>query len=181
MEKPVPYAFDLGNLLCSDTNPFPSSPTTDDISSAARDCAQALVHEVLTTCPIHANAAQGTYFNLPTPTTALPREKPFPRAKALTKWEQFAQWKGIKPKTSQGKMRFDEESGEWLPKWGYKGHNKAEQQNWLVEVDEKKEAELQEGETVRAQGRRDRKKQVRRNLAKQRANEMQQSRWSRKS
>ena len=34
-------------------------------------------------------------------------------------------------------MVFDEEKGEWVAKWGYKGANKAGEGDWLVEVDEK--------------------------------------------
>ena len=35
-------------------------------------------------------------------------------------------------------MIYDEATGEWVPKWGYKGKNKAEENQWLVELDDKK-------------------------------------------
>lgn len=35
-------------------------------------------------------------------------------------------------------MVYDEATGTWVPKWGYKGANKAEENQWLVEVDDKK-------------------------------------------
>lgn len=71
-------------------------------------------------------------------------------------------------------MVFDEEKSEWVPKWGYKGRNKAGEGEWIVEVDEKKEAALEgegKGKTVRGDGRRDRVEKVRRNERKQRAND----------
>ena len=33
-------------------------------------------------------------------------------------------------------MVYDEERGEWVPKWGYKGANKDGEGDWLVEVDD---------------------------------------------
>ena len=110
--------------------------------------------------------------NLPTPTTPIPREKHLPTEKVETKWERFARKKGIsKEPKSEGKMVYDEEKGDWVPKWGFKGRNKASEKDWLVEVDEKKESELQPGQTVRGLGRRERVEKVKRNERRQKANE----------
>lgn len=71
-------------------------------------------------------------------------------------------------------MEFDEESGEWKHKWGYKGRNKDGEGEWIVEVDEGKERGLEEegkGKTVRGEGRRERVEKARRNERKMRANE----------
>lgn len=110
---------------------------------------------------------------LPPPTTPLPREKPLPAEKAPTKWEKFAAKKGIKDKKKEGKLVFDEETQEWVPKWGYKGRNKEGEQDWIVEVDDKKESRKGKEDEggVRAEGRRERKEKVRRNERSQRANE----------
>lgn len=56
--------------------------------------------------------------------------------------ELFAKKKGINTaKTnSTGKMVYDEASGEWVPKWGYKGKNKSGEDQWLVEIDDRKAA-----------------------------------------
>ncbi|MCJ1288878.1 Rhodanese- sulfurtransferase [Xylographa carneopallida] len=173
--KPIPYTFDLGNLLCSDANPLPPSPTDAQIASAARDCAQALINQLLTTCPITSHPTDGVLLTLPPPTTPLPREKPLPAAKQATTWERFAKKKGIKDrKRGEGKMVYEEATGEWVPKWGYKGRNKDGEGEWIVEVDEKVEREAEakgDGSTVRGEGRRERKEKVRRNERKQRANE----------
>lgn len=70
-------------------------------------------------------------------------------------------------------MVYDEATGEWVPKWGYKGKNKDGEGEWLVEIDDKKsiEDEAKEGQGVRGEGRRERKESVRRNERRMRANE----------
>jgi regulator of ribosome biosynthesis len=70
---------------------------------------------------------------LPKPTTVLPREKPVPKAKALTTWEKFAKAKGIK-KEKKSRMVFDENSGEYKPRYGYKSAKNEEMNQWCVEV-----------------------------------------------
>lgn len=68
-------------------------------------------------------------------------------------------------------MVYDEERGDWVPKWGYKGRGKDEEEDWIVEVDEKKESELKAGESIRRVGKRERADNAKRNERKQRANE----------
>ncbi|KAL8838409.1 MAG: hypothetical protein Q9176_005078 [Flavoplaca citrina] len=170
--KPIPYTFDLGNLLVNDANPLPPNPSPAHLSTAARDCAQALINQLLTTCPI-TSSSDGVLMTLPPPTTPLPREKPLPAKKEQTKWEKFAAKKGIKDKKKEGKLVYDEETQEWVPKWGYKGRNKDGEGDWIVEVDEKKEKQEVKGNEVGVGGvgRRERKEKVRRNERSQRANE----------
>ncbi|KAI4199801.1 MAG: hypothetical protein LQ346_002524 [Caloplaca aetnensis] len=172
--KPIPYTFDLGNLLVNDANPLPPNPSQAQLSATARDCAQALINQLLTTCPI-TSSADGVLMTLPPPTTPLPREKPVPAEKEKTKWEKFAAKKGIKDKKKEGKLVFDEETQEWVPKWGYKGRNKEGEQDWIVEVDEKKEKKKRDGKGdvggIGAASRAERLEKVRRNERKQRANE----------
>lgn len=85
--------------------------------------------------------------------------------------------KGIKDKKrGEGKKEYDAEKGEWVPKWGYKGRNKAGEGEWIVEVEDggRKEGEMERegvGRTVRGEGRRGRVEKVRRNERRQRANE----------
>ncbi|KAI2769234.1 ribosomal biogenesis regulatory protein [Daldinia loculata] len=157
--KPTPYTFDLGLLLANDPNPLSTSiPEEVDsnaleaqLAATARDGAQALINQLLTTLPLAATTS-GVLLTLPHPATPLPREKPLPAAKPPTKWEQFAARKGIKPKTREQRhaksQKYNEETGEWERTWGYdKGGAKKRreegmvQQDWLVEVDEKKDRE----------------------------------------
>lgn len=148
-EKAQPYTFDLGHLMCSDPNPLPSLKDEDSkeaiLAATARDCAQGLVNQLLTTCPIAKNADGELQISLPPPETHLPREKPVPKEKERTKWEKFAEKKGIKAKRKDGKLVYDEAKGDWVPKYGYKGKKGDENENWLVEVDEKAEKQAKEG------------------------------------
>ncbi|KAI9842477.1 MAG: Rhodanese- sulfurtransferase [Sclerophora amabilis] len=169
VNRPTPYTFDLGYLLASDPNPL-TSTTEAALSSNARDGAQALLNQLMTTCPIESTSS-GVLLTLPNTSTALPREKRLPPQKTLTKWQQFAAKKGIKDKKKgEGKLVYDEATAEWVPKYGYKGVNKKEEGQWLVEVDEKAEKRNGEGE-ARTAGRRERKDGVRRNERRMKANE----------
>ncbi|KAJ4861057.1 ribosomal biogenesis regulatory protein [Trichoderma sp. SZMC 28015] len=174
VEKPTPYTFDLGHLLAEDPNPVTLNHSSLDQSLAelARDGAQSLINQLLTTCPLKSTS-DGVLLTLPQPATRLPREKPVPQPKPPTKWERFAAKKGIKAKTREARrnLAYDEESGEWKRKWGYKGLNKKGEDDWLVEVDAKKEAERKEGTSIRGDGRRERKEKIQRNERKMRKNQ----------
>ncbi|GAW14297.1 hypothetical protein ANO14919_036980 [Xylariales sp. No.14919] len=165
VERPTPYTFDLGLLLANDANPINTStpaktssmgvdPLEAQLIATARDGAQGLINQILTACPI-SSTPQGVLLSLPPPSTALPREKPLPEAKAPTKWEQFAAKRGIKPKTREQRrmkaQKYNEETGQWEKTWGYNKDGRIDrkekgivQQDWLVEVDEKKEREEKE-------------------------------------
>ncbi|CAK7267535.1 Rhodanese-related sulfurtransferase [Sporothrix epigloea] len=184
VEKPTPYTFDLGLLLANDANPATVAPAADkdareaSLASIARDGAQALVNQLLTTCRIDRTINDGVLLNLPPVATALPREKPVPEPKPPTKWEQFAARKGIKPKTREQRrnLQYNKETNEWERKWGYKGANKsAAETDWLVEVKTpqyEKDADLAaKGHSYRGEGRRERKERFKRNERKMRRNQ----------
>ncbi|KAK4078702.1 uncharacterized protein Triagg1_3033 [Trichoderma aggressivum f. europaeum] len=174
VEKPTPYTFDLGHLLAEDPNPvsLDHSSLDQSLAALARDGAQSLINQLLTTCPLKSTS-DGVLLTLPQPATRLPREKPVPQPKPPTKWERFAAKKGIKAKTRESRknLAYDEESGEWKRKWGYKGLNKKGEDDWLVEVDAKKEAQRKEGTSVRGDGRRERKERIQRDERKMRKNQ----------
>ncbi|EME39238.1 hypothetical protein DOTSEDRAFT_83056 [Dothistroma septosporum NZE10] len=142
--KAQPYVFDLGHMLVTDSNPIPSyndSTRETTLTTTARDCAEALINQLLTACPI-SKADDGAFqITLPAPETHLPREKPVPKEKEKTKWEKFAEKKGIKGKRKDGKLQYDEAKGDWVPKYGYKGKSATGgvEADWIMEVDEKAE------------------------------------------
>lgn len=181
VDKPTPYTFDLGLLLASDPNPLALDRANleGSLAAVARDGAQALVNQLLTTCPITASRADGVLLTLPPVVGSLPREKPLPTPKPPTKWEIFAKRKGIQPKTREQRknLRWSDDKGDWEKKWGYKGDARARHRaagkvpdDWVVEVDAGKEAKLKNGETVRGEDRRERKERARRNERKMRSN-----------
>lgn len=192
VEKPIPYTFDAGHLLVNDGNPLPATNEGNRESiytSVARDAAQSLLNHLLTTCPIHtlsttSTSTSGVEMTLPKPTYLLPREKRVPAPKSQTTWEKFAAKKGIgKNKRNDavqgrsGKYEYDKETGEFVPKYGYKGANKKGEGDWLVEVDEKAENKAMEkdgtsgGLNPRNVSRAERVKNVKRNARAQKTNE----------
>ncbi|KAK2612425.1 Rhodanese-related sulfurtransferase [Conoideocrella luteorostrata] len=174
VDKPTPYTFDLGHLLAEDPNTITldHSSLEQSLAEIARDGAQSLVNQLLTTCPI-TSTKEGVLLSLPQPTTALPREKPVPAVKAQTKWERFAEKKGIKPKTRESRrnLAYDETSGEWKRKWGYQGLNKKGEDHPIMEVDMEAERKRKEGTSIRGDGRRERKERIKRNERKMRKNQ----------
>ena len=132
--KEVPVSFDLGNVLLSDPNvldaaAFRSAPHAY-LDRLARDNAQLLVNEIWKQERIHVDGE--TVAKLPAPTTLLPRFKAIPTPKPPTKWETFAAKKGIQKKKKE-KLVFDEESGEWRPRFGFRSKDN-QMQDWCVEA-----------------------------------------------
>lgn len=191
-QKPSPYIHDPGHLLISDPNPLPQTTPTNlesTLAAVSRDAAQSMLNHMLTTCPIHrapaaSASSSGITMTLPQPSFQLPRSRRIPQPKAPTKWEQFAAKKGIgkhnkrggvgrdgELQSTEGKTVYDEATGEWVPKWGYKGRNKKGENEWLVEVDEKKEQKEGQAGNARTENRATRVEKMRRNERAQRANE----------
>jgi regulator of ribosome biosynthesis len=179
VEKPIPVSYDLGNLAVFDTNALEneklsinSAEREEYLQSIARDNTQLLINQILS-LPLKTttdNEASITLVQLPEPLTELPREKPLPKAKEPTKWELFAQKKGIKSKEKSGKMVYDEATGEWVPKWGYKGKNKDLDDQWLVEVDDKVKGTEDELIDPRTLKRAERMRLVKKNQLQQKRN-----------
>jgi regulator of ribosome biosynthesis len=77
VQKPTPYTFDLGLLLAQDANPLQLSPAAqleEALAATARDGAQALINQLLSTCPI-TSTPSGVLLSLPAIESRIPREK----------------------------------------------------------------------------------------------------------
>ncbi|KAK9475267.1 ribosomal biogenesis regulatory protein [Dipodascopsis tothii] len=187
VERAIPVSYDLGNLAVFDENPidYPSAAEADreeHLAALARDAAQMLVNQILTLPVVTGGGTggevarnDGTFIRLPEPTTLLPREKPLPAPKPPTKWEKFAKAKGIQAKEKTGNTVYDETTGEWVRKWGYKGKNKATDSQWLVEVDDKKD----QNADPRKLKREERRKMIRKNVKQHEKNERRRTEGSR--
>lgn len=77
--------------------------------------------------------SSGPLATLPPPTTMLPREKPLPKPKPLTKWERFANAKGISHSKKDKKV-WDDDRQEFVARWGRDGLNKKVEEQWITEV-----------------------------------------------
>lgn len=129
--------YDLGNLMVSSNNTLDETQIRDPdkidsyLCNLARDSVQALLNRVweLPTERIDSDI----YATLPQPTTRLPREKPVPKQRAPTKWEQYARDKGIQ-KRKKDKKVWDETLKRWVPRYGYRKIEAEKEKAWVKEV-----------------------------------------------
>ncbi|EPZ35021.1 RRS1-domain-containing protein [Rozella allomycis CSF55] len=137
VEKAIPLDIDLGNLTAYDMNPLDlekitNSETKEDcLKEVARDNVQLLFNQLFQ-LPTSLTASS-VLAHLPAAKTILPREKPLPKIKAKTRWEKFAQAKGI-VKRKKTRMVFDEETEEYKPRYGYKSKVNESMDDWAIEI-----------------------------------------------
>eukprot|EP00123_Amoebidium_parasiticum_P014923 comp22702_c2_seq1/m.35224 comp22702_c2_seq1/g.35224 ORF comp22702_c2_seq1/g.35224 comp22702_c2_seq1/m.35224 type:complete len:311 (-) comp22702_c2_seq1:80-1012(-) len=134
-----PLTYDLGNLAAFDTAPLDNKLMKADteayLKALSRDNCQLLINQIW---QLPVERREDAYVcELPAPTTHLPREKPIPQPKAQTKWEKFAEAKGIQ-KRKKSRMVFDEERQDWAPRWGYNRAND-ETKDWIKVLPDNKE------------------------------------------
>ena len=122
VHKELELEFDLGNLLALDHNPptvlcQPGPSPEAELRALARDNTQLLINQ-LWRLPTE-RVEEAMVARLLEPATRLPREKPLPRPRPLTPWQQFARLKGISPKKNTN-LLWNKASGQWRRHWGYK-------------------------------------------------------------
>jgi len=124
--------FDLKHLAAFDMSPL---QPTDHVLERTRDVVQLLVNQVFNlprkTCD------EGPCAILPDEDVfKLPRMKPIPKEKAKTRWARFMEERNMK-KRKRSRLVYDEVSGDWKPRWGYKSAKHAEEDaQWAIEVKE---------------------------------------------
>ncbi|CAB4375806.1 RRS1-domain-containing protein [Rhizophagus irregularis] len=135
VERPIPLQYDLALLAAFDTNALDESRLKNDtdnyLKEYTRDGTQLLINQIFK-LPI-TTSDLGKLAELPEQITVIPREKPLPKLKPPTRWEKFAKAKGIQHR-NKNKMIYDEATGEWVPRWGYKGTNGDGANDWLIPV-----------------------------------------------
>ena len=109
----------------------PSTDLESHLQALARDGVQFLLGKVfaLPTKP----SIHGPLAILPPSATRLPRSKPLPKPKPMSKWQKFANTKGIQH-VKRDKRVFDEDKQEWVNRWGKDGKNKEIEKQWLHEI-----------------------------------------------
>ncbi|XP_075069695.1 ribosome biogenesis regulatory protein homolog [Mixophyes fleayi] len=135
VQKELELQYDPGNLLAIDPNPpdtkaFRHQNRAEFLRSLARDNTQLLINQ-LWTLPTH-RVQESVVAELPVSSTRLPREKPVPKPRAPTRWEEFAKLKGIQKKKKTN-LVWDEVHKEWRRRWGYK-RARDDTKDWLAEV-----------------------------------------------
>ncbi|KPJ08297.1 Ribosome biogenesis regulatory protein-like [Papilio machaon] len=137
VEKHLDVEFDVGTLLASDTNDLDLKVIQRDnerdkyLEALTRDNTQLLLNKVWELPTERIDEA--IVVRLPVPKTLLPRSKPVPKPKPLTKWQEFAKAKGI-TKKKKDKAQWDEQLQKWVPLFGFKKAAAEKEKNWLIEV-----------------------------------------------
>jgi len=132
VEKPLALELDLGNMLAIDTNQLDKEQVTTPayLLSLARDNTQLLINSIWQLETERVEDAVIAKF--PPPTYKLPREKPAPKPKAMTKWEKYAKDKGIDKKKKKDRLVWDDVVSKWVPQFGYKKAQAEADKNWMI-------------------------------------------------
>lgn len=136
VDKEDDLMYDLGHLYAYDPSPIDEAEMASGSEAyllrMTRENVQLLTNRLYET--MHASGSKAS-IKLPKPEMALPREKPLPESKAVTRWERFAKDKGI-VKKKRSKMVWDEDSQSWAPRFGYGRANSTNDtaENWVVEA-----------------------------------------------
>ncbi|KAL0232124.1 hypothetical protein PCE1_003120 [Barthelona sp. PCE] len=117
------YESDLGNFTCfdgSDIIPafFQEEHRELNMQNHARNLVQLLSNEMFNLPVSDRKTEQGKIVDLPYPVQNIPREKPVPVAPEKTRWEKFAESKGIKNKKSRTPFEYNPETGKHERRFG---------------------------------------------------------------
>jgi regulator of ribosome biosynthesis len=120
--------FDLGNLAAYDI----TSIETNDILNVSVANAKKLL-EKITALPKEEDE-EGEFFVLPEVVVKVPRAKPPPEEKPLTKWEKFRVSKGLGRRKKRSRLIYEPSVEGYVPRFGGYSIKKLKQkQNAIVE------------------------------------------------
>lgn len=127
-----PLQFDEGLLTITDPE-APVLPRAQErdafFQEKAREAVQGFINKIYSDFEVTDGI-----FTLPEAKTILPRAKPVPQPKQPTKWERFAQEKGIKSNKGRDKSVWDDETQKWVPRYGFKRAQNEREKNWVTEL-----------------------------------------------
>jgi len=107
--------YDLHHMAAYDIAPLPPA---DQLFHHTRDSVQLLLNKIYSMPQIKSEEGQ----KIKVPEAALfvlPRIRPIPVAQPKTRWEKFMEARGME-KQKRSRLVWDESSGDWKPRWGYK-------------------------------------------------------------
>nr|CAG4641998.1 EOG090X0CBY [Eurycercus lamellatus] len=135
VDKAVDLEYDLGNLLAYDFNDIDVNQLRSEketfLKNLSRDNVQLLINQIFQLPTLKVD--NEVVIKLPPSTTRLPRAKPAPKEKQLTKWEKYAKEKGI-TKRKKSKAEWDEDLKKWVPRFGFKKVEAEKEKSWVVEL-----------------------------------------------
>jgi regulator of ribosome biosynthesis len=160
-DAPAPEGLDVdvGCLMVVDTR----LGLEGDLRERAAAGVEALVHAVFS-LPAETTD-EGRMVEMPRPVFRLPREKPIPRERTMTKWETYAKEKGIEKNKKRNRLVWSEDQQDYVPRFG-KDSLKSNDGVAILPHDNK----LKPGDDPFAQARREKKARVKDNKKKEAAN-----------
>ncbi|CDR94257.1 regulator of ribosome biosynthesis, putative [Babesia bigemina] len=113
----------LRNLVALDATPVSlQSCEATTLLDISRDNAQLLINRIFSLPRIAT--PDGVFASLPKEDViTMPRMYPLPKPKPKTRWQLFAEARGIR-KHKRSRMVFDKTVNDWVPRWGYKSIKK---------------------------------------------------------
>jgi regulator of ribosome biosynthesis len=135
----VPLTEDNQTYNISDLASFDITPLSliHELRTHSRNNVQHLLNKVFSLPLSTADHAKDTPFVVLTGKTEsvlqLPRSLPLPAPEKKTRWEKYADDKGI-VKKKRSRMVYDEQAKDFVPRWGADSTKKiADKHNWLIE------------------------------------------------
>ncbi|TMW49207.1 hypothetical protein DOY81_005722 [Sarcophaga bullata] len=135
VDKHLECRIDVGMMLITDPNDLEENELKvnkeEYLLNLTRDNTQLLINEIWQLPTERVDEC--IVAKLPAPSTILPRLRKVPGPKLMTKWEKFAQEKGITKKNKEKKV-YDETLDKWVPTYGYRRAEAEKQKEWVLEV-----------------------------------------------
>eukprot|EP01059_Diplonema_ambulator_P013892 TRINITY_DN24598_c0_g1_i1.p1 TRINITY_DN24598_c0_g1~~TRINITY_DN24598_c0_g1_i1.p1 ORF type:complete len:231 (+),score=69.16 TRINITY_DN24598_c0_g1_i1:51-743(+) len=168
VESPVPeeLTLDLGNMMLVNKSQC-EGYSEDVVAAAAQRDAQVLVAQLFGLPSEKADG--GRLAKLPFPSSMIPREKPPPKEKELTKWEEFKKEKGLKSR-KKAKRVYDEDADEWIGTYGAKRARHEREHTWIKEVPDNYVPKVEGGDAFLDE-QMERKERVKKQKAREAANQ----------
>ena len=124
-------AYDLKHLLATDITPIHASA---DIKEISRENVQLLVSQIFQMPREKTDSGPIVRLDKLEFVEQIPRMMPLPKPKVKSRWDKFAEERGIEKK-KRSRLVWDEAARDWVPRWGSNSvKHRAEKQDWLVEV-----------------------------------------------
>lgn len=124
-------AYDLKHLMATDITPIGDSA---DIKTVSQENVQLLVSQIFQMPRDNTDVGPVVKLDKLEFIEQMPRMMPLPKPKVKSRWDRFAEERGI-DKKKRSRLVWDEASKDWVPRWGANSiKHKADKQDWVVEV-----------------------------------------------
>ena len=124
-------AYDLRHLMACDISPIENGT---DIKAVSVDNVQLLVSHIFQLPRESTDVGPVVRLDKLEFVEQVPRMMPLPKPKVKSRWEKFAEERGVNNK-KRSRLVWDETSKDWVPRWGANSiKHKQDKQDWVIEV-----------------------------------------------